>query len=160
MEKRATLILIISVSCGIWVLVWFAWSQFTRAKEENYRAAIFKDLSEAARTYDSLRAQTEATKKGYDLYQAATQHGIVEEQNKTLTAWSNSSEQECELEVLLRKQVTRIKQKVKDPSGRALPEWLRKHHGWQTLEEHLEKSEFFEPLGRCKKHYDMIRQTG
>ena len=99
MEKRTTLLLIISLSCGILVLVWFAWSQFTRAKEDNYRAAILKDLSEAARTYDSLRAHAAVTKKHYELYQAAIDLGNAEERAKTRTAWTISSEQECELEV-------------------------------------------------------------
>jgi hypothetical protein len=160
MEKRATLILIISLSCGIWVLVWFAWSQFTTVKEDNFRAAILKDLSEAARTQDSLRAHTAETKKHYELYQAAIDRGNAEEKDKTRTAWTETSEQGCELEVLLRLQVATIEQKVKDRSGRVLPEWLRQHHGWQTLQEHLRKSECFEPLGGCKGHYDKFRQTG
>ena len=160
MEKRTTLLFIISVSCGIWVLVWFSWSQFTRAKEANYRAAIFKDLSEAARTHDSLMAHAAVTKKHYELYQAAIDRGNAEERAKTRTAWTISSEPECELEVLLRKQVATVEKKVKDRSGRVLPEWIRLHRDWQTLQEHLRKSEFFEPLGGCKGHYDKFRQSG
>lgn len=160
MDKRATLTLIISLSCGICVLGWFAWSQFTRAKEDNFRTAILKDLSEAATTHESLRAHTAETKKHYELYQSAIDLGNAEERTKTRTAWTISSEPECELEVLLRLQVATIEQKVKDRSGRVLPEWLRQHHGWQTLQEHLRKSEFFEPLGGCKGHYDKFRQTG
>ena len=160
MEKRNRLLLILNVSWAILVLVWFAWSQLTRAKEENYRAAILKDLSEAARTHDSLRAQAAVTKKHYELYQAAIDRGNAEERAKTRTAWAISSEPECELEVLLRKQVATLEKNVKDRSGRLLPEWIRLHHDWQTLQEHLRKSEFFEPLGGCKGHYDKFRQTG
>ena len=159
MEKRATLILIISLSCGIWVLVWFAWSQFTRAKEDNYRAAILKDLSEAARTHDSLRAHTAETTKHYELYQAAIDRGNAEERDKTRTAWTVTSEQGCELEALLRKQVATVEKKVKDRSGRLLPEWIRLHRDWQMIKEHLRNSEFYEPLDGCKAHYEKIRHA-
>jgi hypothetical protein len=157
MDKRATLTLIVSLCCGILVLLWIAWSQFTRAKEENYRAAIFKDLSEAARTHDSVTAQTVMTKINYKLYQAAIERGTAEE--KATTAWTQSSEEECELAVLLRKQVATIEKKVKDRSGRLLPEWIRLHRDWQMIEEHLRTSEFYVPLGGCKEHYDKIRQA-
>jgi hypothetical protein len=160
MEKRNTLLLIISLCFGILVLYWFSWSQFTRAKEEKFRAAILKDLSEAATTHESLRAHAAVTKKHYELYQAAIDRRNAEESDKTRTAWTVSSEQGCELEVLLRKQVATIEKNVKDRSGRLLPEWIRLHHDWQTLQEHLRKSEFFEPLGGCKGHYDKFRQTG
>ena len=159
MEKCATLILTISLSCGIWVLVWFAWSQFTRAKEENFRAAIFKDLSEATRTHDSLRAHAAETKKHYELYQAAIDRGNAEERDKTRTAWTVTSEQGCELEVLLRKQVATVEKKVKDRSGRLLPEWIRLHRDWQMIMEHLRNSEFYEPLDGCKAHYEKIRHA-
>jgi hypothetical protein len=159
MEKHTRLLLILNVSWAILVLVWFAWSQFTRAKEENYRAAILKDLSEAARTHDSLRAHAAETKKHYELYQAAIDRGNAEERAKTGTAWTISSEPECELEILLRKQVATVAKKVKDRSGRVLPEWLRQHHGWQTLQEHLRTSEFYEPLEGCKAYYEKIRHA-
>jgi hypothetical protein len=159
MDKRATLTLIVSLCCGILVLLWFAWSQFTRAKEENFRAAILKDFSEAARTHDSLRAHAAETTKHYELYQAAIDRGNAEERDKTRTAWTISSEPECELEILLRKQVATIEKRVKDRSGRLLPEWIRLRRDWQMIKGHLQKSEFYEPLDGCKEHYEKIRQA-
>jgi hypothetical protein len=111
MDKRATLTLVISLCCGILVLLWFAWSQITRTREENFRAAVLKDLGEATRTYDSLSAQTATTKKHYELYQAAIGCGTVEDREKSRRVWAIGSEQQCELEVLLRRQVATIEKK-------------------------------------------------
>jgi hypothetical protein len=159
MDKRTTLPLIISLSFGILVLLWFAWSQFTTVKEENFRAAILKDLSKAVRTHDSVRAQTAVTKMNYELYQAAINRRTAEESEKATTAWTHSSEEECELEVLLRKQVATTKKRIRDRSGRLLPEWIRLHRDWQMIEEHLRTSDFYEPLDGCKEHYEKIRHA-
>ena len=159
MDKRVTLTLIISLCCGILVLYWFMWLEFTRVKEENFRVAVLKDLSEAARTHDSLRAHAAVTKKHYELYQAAIDRGNAEERDKTRTAWTISSEPECELEILLRKQVATVEKKVKDRSGRLLPEWIRLHRDWQMIKGHLQNSEFYEPLDGCQAHYEKIRHV-
>jgi hypothetical protein len=96
-------------------------------------------------------------KKHYDLYQAAIDRGNTEERDKTRMAGIVNSEQGCELEVLLRKQVGTIEKRVKDRSGRLLPEWIRPHRDWQMIKGHLRKSEFYEPLDGCKERYEKIR---
>jgi len=99
------------------------------------------------------------TKKHYELYQAAIDRGNAEERDKTRTAWTISSEPECELEILLRKQVATVEKKVKDRSGRLLPEWIRLHRDWQMIKGHLQNSEFYGPLDGCQAHYEKIRQV-
>jgi len=96
-------------------------------------------------------------KKHYELYRAAIARGTAEDREKTRTAWTQSSEDICDLEVLLRKQVATLEKKIKERSGRSLPEWIGLDRDWQLIEDHLRNSEFFEPLDGCKKHYEKIR---
>ena len=143
MDNRYTLTLVASLCFGILVLLWFAWSQFTSIQEENFRATIGKDLAEAVRTYDLLKVHTVTTKKHYEIYQAAIDQGTAEGRSKTWALWTITKEQECELVFLLRNQIATIERKVKDRSGRVVPEWIRLHRDWQMLKEHLRESEFY-----------------
>jgi hypothetical protein len=157
-KDQLTLILVIASGCLILTVLWVAALRFTSDQEENFRAAISQDLADAKATYELLRAQISSTNKKYEAYRTTMGNSSDEERNSAHRAWTDSKEHECELEVMLRKQVAAIAAKAKERSERiVLPEWLREDSGWQGLQKHILNSKFYEPIAGCKLHYDKMR---
>jgi hypothetical protein len=157
-KDQLTLALVIGSGCLVLMALWVAALRFTNDGDENIRSDITRDLIKATATYESLRTQMSATNKADETYQATRGRGSDEEQNEAYSAWTNSREKECELEVFLRKQVYAIEANVKERFRRILPPyWLREDQIWQTLQKHILNSEFYEPIGGCRAHYDKLR---
>jgi hypothetical protein len=157
-KDQLTLLVVISSGCLVLLMLWVAALQFTNGADENFRSEIDRELAEARTTYQSLKAQMSSTAKARESYEATRERGNDEERHKAYTAWTHSSEKECELEVLVRKRVAAIEAKVKDRAGKiVLPEWLRENQRWQSLQRHMANSEFYEPIGGCRAHYDKLR---
>jgi hypothetical protein len=150
MKDDIILIVLIISGCFVLVMLGFVLLKLSDNRQESIRASLNQDLTNARATYKSLMAQLEATLKAYELYQASIGREDEVERAKAKGAWNNSKEHECELEVLLRSQISGIEMRLTNSYGRiVIPGWLLQDQDWQTLQQHRVESEFNEPIDGC-----------
>jgi hypothetical protein len=151
MKDDIILIVVTILGCFVLTVLGLALLKLSNDRQESIRAALNKDLANARATYKSLIAQIEATLKGYELYQASIGREGEIEGPKAYGAWNNNRERECELEALLRSQISGIDMRLRNSYGRiVIPSWLREDQDWQSLQQHRAESEFDEAIDGCK----------